>query len=41
MAEETKDQDDMDANEYWKTEGNLKHGKEMIDILRKACNNEN
>lgn len=37
MAENTMNYDNIDANTYWKNIGYRKHGNEMIDILRKAC----
>lgn len=40
MAEDTIEHGDVNADKYWKTKGYLEHGKEMIDILRKACNKE-
>lgn len=38
MAEETTDHNGKNANIYWKEEGYLLHGREMIKKLAKACN---
>lgn len=37
MAEETTEHNGKNANIYWKQEGYLLHGQEMIEKLANAC----
>lgn len=38
MANQTTETDGMNADEYWRKEAYLTHEKEMINLLRTACN---